>query len=213
MKHITIAALSLLMASAAVPQAHSQDPMSAPPATRPAGQVAARPDAATPDDAPTEVRPLLAGPRVEPGAMGDAATNFGGRRRPAPPVPLNRWRRALASLDFTPDQRREMAEAVQAFITAQQAFERTYGEEFRSLRQEIRSHREAGRDVPLLTLQRFGQIESEAPNILTMQRQVWGALSAEQQSQLRSVLAAPARRQNDAPPMDSPPPPPSSPID
>ena len=199
-------ALCLLMAGTAMSRAWGQDPMTMPPTAAPPAEAAMQ----SADEMPPAGRPLLAGPRVEPGALGDAATTFGGRRRPAPPVPLNRWRQALASLEITPAQRREMAAAVESFVAAQRAFEQTYGEEFRSLRQEIRQAREAGRDVPPPTLLRFREIESEAPNIIDMQRKVWSALSAEQQSQLRSVLAAPARRQNDAPPMDSPPPPSSS---
>ena len=149
------------------------------------------------DDEPVADRPLLAGPRVEPGARDNAAVEFGGRRRPTPPVPLNRWRRALGTLAFTVDQRTEIAGIMERFVSAQREFNRTYGEEFRALRNEIRSARRARRDVSAATIQRFAEIQAQAPDLPEMQLEIWAALTGEQQDALRAELAPPPRDRTD----------------
>ena len=79
----------------------------------------------------TEQHQLLAGPKVEPKAIGRDSVGFGARRSPnrQPPVSMQVWQRAMRVVPLTIEQRAEISSIVGEFRQKWGDFNRSHGDE------------------------------------------------------------------------------------
>ncbi|MHC5024890.1 MAG: hypothetical protein ACYTGG_13470, partial [Planctomycetota bacterium] len=104
---------------------------------------------------------LLAGPAVEPDAMGPAPGGFGGseRRNRAIVVPARRWIEVLDQLDLTADQKRDARTIRRQLRHASQAFQKKHGTEMKQLVEIVQAARQGGTQPDDATRARFETLQ------------------------------------------------------
>jgi len=143
--------------------------------------------------ATTTGRGLLAGPLVEPEAMGETpgrnARNQRDRRSQG--VAARRWLALVRELDLSGEQRAALGVILSELAAARRDFQSEYGAELRELRRQVggRGGRQSDRPVDPQKRRRLQMIQSEAPQASTYQRRVWDQLTPAQQNELRTRIA------------------------
>lgn len=133
--------------------------------------------------------PLLAGPKVTAQAAteGDSAFNASARPRPVVIGP-QRWLRLLRQVDLDAGQRAAIREIVAEFRQATGAFRDEHGERLKTLRQEAKAAREAGRVLPEDRQRELRRLREKQPERVDCLGRIWAVLDASQQQRMRELL-------------------------
>lgn len=114
---------------------------------------------------------------------------------------IKMWRSALMSLELTEEQQVSMESLKSEFEEAQRAFQKEYGKEMRSLRQEQNEAKKNDGTPSTESRTRMMELHELAPDVSAFQEKVWVLLSVDQHADFQvkyQALVAEEEKRKDA---------------
>ncbi|HWB18706.1 MAG TPA: hypothetical protein VG711_00275 [Phycisphaerales bacterium] len=157
-----------------------------------------RSSAAPPASQPASQPDLLAGPSVENTATSEVSrmgpqNQVADQRNKA--LPMQRWIRALRTIDLAPEQDSAIKSVIQDWNTARNDWFAAHNDELKSLRDRYNASRESGKPDRSLA-DKLQALQSSAPKLEDYQQKIWDDLTPDQQSALREKLNTPQQRRD-----------------